>query len=168
MSKTVARLFMSIIEQLVGTTGDAIVGTIYDRLLAISAPDEIFRQKLEGSIYEENSGVTRFILCALAEQQITRETLVDLWRFESKQFVWTIEHIFPQGENIPTSWVTMIADGDTQKAREFQQSHVHRLGNLTISGFNSSLGNKSFEDKRDRTDKQNRFVGYKKSPHRQI
>lgn len=99
---------------------------------------------------------------------MTRETLVDLWRFESKQFVWTIEHIFPQGENIPTSWVTMIADGDTQKAREFQQSHVHRLGNLTISGFNSSLGNKSFEDKRDRTDKQNRFVGYKKSPHRQI
>jgi Protein of unknown function (DUF1524) len=55
----------------------------------------------------------------------------------------------------------MIADGDTQKARELQQKHVHTLGNLTISGFNSSLSNKSFEDKRDRTDKQDRFVGYR-------
>ena len=160
-TRDLTRLFMGIIEQLVGMTGDAIVDTIYARLLAISAPDETFRQKLEGSIYEENSGVTRFILCALAEQEMTRETLVDLWRFEGNQFVWTLEHIFPQGENIPAPWVEMIADGDPQKARELQQKHVHTLGNLTISGFNSSLSNKSFEDKRDRTDKQGRFVGYR-------
>ena len=82
-------------------------------------------------------------------------------RFEGNQFVWTLEHIFPQGENIPAPWVEMIADGDPQKARELQQKHVHTLGNLTISGFNSSLSNKSFEDKRDRTDKQGRFVGYR-------
>jgi uncharacterized protein with ParB-like and HNH nuclease domain len=160
-TRDLTRLFMAIIEQLTGQTGDAIVDTIFDRLLTISASDETFRQKLEGSIYEENSGVTRFILCALAEQEMTRETWVDLWRFESNQFVWTIEHIFPQGENIPTPWVAMIADGDTQKAKELQQSHVHKLGNLTISGFNSSLSNKSFIDKRDRTDKQGRSVGYK-------
>jgi hypothetical protein len=35
------------------------------------------------------------------------------------------------------------------------------VGILTISGFNSALGNKSFEDKRDRTDSQGRAVGYK-------
>lgn len=35
--------------------------------------------------------------------------------------------------------------------------------NLTLSGFNSSLGNKSFEDKRDRTDRKGRPVGYKNS-----
>jgi len=49
------------------------------------------------------------VLCTLAEQSMTKETWVDLWRFEIKQFVWTIEHIFPQGENIPPSWVSMIA-----------------------------------------------------------
>ena len=33
--------------------------------------------------------------------------------------------------------------------------------NLTISGYNSALGNKSFEEKRERKDKQGRHVGYK-------
>ena len=55
----------------------------------------------------------------------------------------------------------MIADGDEVKAKEIQQTHVHKLGNLTISGFNSALGNKSFEDKRDRVDRLGRAVGYK-------
>ena len=91
---------------------------------------------------------------------MTKENRVDLWRFENKQFVWTIEHIFPQGENIPQSWVTMIAAGDEKQAKGYQETHVHKLGNLTISGFNSALGNKSFEEKRDRTDRQGRPVGY--------
>ena len=92
---------------------------------------------------------------------MTKETWVDLWKYEGKLFVWTIEHIFPQGENIPASWVTMIADGDAKKAKAIQEIHVHKLGNLTISGFNSALGNKSFKDKRDRTDSKGREVGYK-------
>src|SRR6185295_10449325 len=108
-----------------------------------------------------NANVTRFILCALAEQAMTRETFIDLWRVEGKQFVWTIEHVFPQGENIPGSWVEMVAGGDEQKAKALQQTHVHKLGNLTISGFNSALGNKSFQEKRDRVDKEGRPVGYR-------
>ncbi len=75
--------------------------------------------------------------------------------------MWTIEHLFPQGDNIPTSWVTMIAGGDAQKAKAIQETHVHKLGNLTISGFNSALGNKRFQEKRDRTDSKGREVGYK-------
>jgi len=55
----------------------------------------------------------------------------------------------------------LIAGGDAKKAKKIQQAHVHKLGNLTISGFNSALGNKSFEEKRDRTDRQGRAVGYK-------
>jgi hypothetical protein len=76
-------------------------------------------------------------------------------------FVWTIEHIFPQGDNIPAPWVTMMAQGDPGRAKALQESHVHKLGNLTISGFNSALGNKNFADKRDRTDNKGRPVGYK-------
>lgn len=160
-TRDLTRLFMTTIDKLNGLTGAAIPQAIQDQLVEISASDESFQRKLEGPIYEENSGVTRFILCALEEQAMTKETWVDLWRFENKQFVWTIEHIFPQGENIPQSWVAMIADGDKQVAKEVQQTHVHKLGNLTISGFNSALGNKSFEEKRDRTDRQGRAVGYK-------
>ncbi|MCJ7624683.1 MAG: DUF262 domain-containing HNH endonuclease family protein [Anaerolineaceae bacterium] len=162
-TRDLTRLFMGIIDNLSGLFSEAIVKSIREQLIAASASDEIFQRKLEGPIYEDNSGVTRFVLCALAEQAMTKETWVDLWRIENKKFVWTIEHIFPQGENIPVSWVAMIATGDENKAKEIQHTHVHKLGNLTISGFNSTLGNKSFEEKRDRTDRQERSVGYKNS-----
>jgi uncharacterized protein with ParB-like and HNH nuclease domain len=160
-TRDLTRLFMATIDKVAGLSGDAVVTAIREQLLAVSASDEAFRNKLEGAIYEENAGVTRFVLCALAEQGMTRETWVDLWKYEGKLFVWTIEHIFPQGDNIPEFWVTMIADGDAKRAKAIQETHVHKLGNLTISGFNGSLGNKSFQDKRDRTDGKGREVGYK-------
>jgi len=160
-TRDLTRLFMTVIDKISELRADAIHESIGQQLADISATDETFQRKLEGPIYEENSGVTRFILCALAEHAMTKESWVDLWRYENKQFVWTIEHIFPQGENIPQPWINMMADGDEINAKEVQQTHVHKLGNLTISGFNSSLGNKSFEDKRDRVDRQGRAVGYK-------
>ena len=160
-TRDLTRLFMGTIDKVVDLSGAAVVKAIREELVAVSASDEIFRTKLEGAIYEENAGVTRFVLCALAEQGMTKETWVDLWKYEGKIFVWTIEHIFPQGENIPRSWVTLIADGDAAKAKVLQETHVHKLGNLTISGFNGALGNKSFQEKRDRTDSGGREVGYK-------
>jgi len=161
-TRDLTRLFMGIIDKLDGKKGVEVVDVIREQLIAKSASDEMFRHKLEGPIYEENSWVARFILCALAEEGMTIETRVDLWGFKNKQYVWTIEHIFPQGEHIPKSWVDMMADGDEQRSKDYQQSHVHKLGNLTISGFNSALGNKSFEEKRDRTDRKTGLhVGYK-------
>lgn len=155
------RIFMAIIGKLSGLTGDAILRVIRDQLLPLSAPDETFRTKLDGPVYEENSGVTRFVLCTLAEQSMTKEAMIDLWRSENKLLVWTIEHIFPQGSNIPEPWIEMMAGGNEEEAKRIQESYVHRLGNLTITGFNQSLGNRSFTDKRDRTDRQGRPVGYK-------
>ena len=160
-TRDLTRLFMAMIDKVKELRANAIIQSIEQQLVDVSASGDVFQRKLEGPIYEENSGVTRFILCALAEQAMTKETWVDLWRFENKQFVWTIEHILPQGEHLPEPWVNMIADGDAKKAREIQQNYVHKLGNLTISGFNSALGNKIFEDKRDRVDRQGRAVGYK-------
>jgi Protein of unknown function (DUF1524) len=51
--------------------------------------------------------------------------------------------------------------GGPEAALEAQEAEVHRLGNLTITAYNSTLGNKSFADKRDRTDAKGRFIGYK-------
>ena len=155
------RIFMLTIGKLSGLNGDAILRVIRDQLLLDSASDEIFRTKLEGPVYEENSGVTRFVLCVLAEKSMTKETMVDLWRSENKLLVWTIEHIFPQGPNIPSPWIEMMAGGNEQEAKRIQESYVHRLGNLTITGFNQKLGNKGFFEKRDRIDQQGRPVGYK-------
>ena len=54
----------------------------------------------------------------------------------------------------------MIADGDANVAEQHRQTYAHCLGNLTISGYNSALGNKSFGEKQSRTDSQGREVGY--------
>ena len=155
------RIFMAMIDSLAELRAAAVGTEIRRQLAAASASDESFRASLSGPIYEDNFGATRFILCSLAERGMTRETEVDLWRRENKLYAWTIEHIFPQGETIPDAWVQMMAAGDPQLAREMQQEHVHRLGNLTISAYNSALGNKSFADKRDRTDREGRPVGYR-------
>jgi uncharacterized protein with ParB-like and HNH nuclease domain len=160
-TRDLTRLFIAVIENIKKLRADEISKSIEQQLVSVSATDETFKSKLEGSIYEENSDVTRFILCALAEQAMTKESWVDLWRSDNKLFVWTIEHIFPQGENIPLDWIAMIANGDETKAKEIQQSHVHKLGNLTISGYNRELSNLSFKEKRNRKDREGRFVGYK-------
>ena len=67
-------------------------------------------------LYEENFGVTRFVLYSLAEQAMPQEIWVDLWKIEGKLLVWTVGHIFPQGDTIPDSWVNMMAGGDKVRA----------------------------------------------------
>jgi hypothetical protein len=114
---------------------------------------------LEGPIYEENSDVARFVLTALSEDAMTKETRTDLWVQENRHYVWTIEHILPQGPNLPDAWKQML--GGAEAAAQAQEVEVHRLGNLTITAYNSTLGNKSFVDKRDRTDAKGRFIGYR-------
>jgi len=141
-------------------TGQILVDHALENLRSFAASDTLFQEKLSGPIYEEKVDATRFILCALEEATMTRETWKDLWKHDGKLYVWTIEHILPQGANLPKAWIEMIADGDAAKAKELQSSHVHRLGNLTISGFNSSLGNKSFAEKRDRS-QDGKAVGYR-------
>lgn len=153
-------LFMQLVQLVKKKNGNDVVDTIKKGLFKVSADDAEFKKSLNGSIYIENTDATRFILCMIEENERTKEHAVDLWAMQGKQYVWTIEHIFPQGENIPKSWIDTIANGDSGEARRLQSEYVHRLGNLTISGYNSNLGNKSFDEKRDRKDK-GKYVGYK-------
>ncbi|MFJ7886088.1 DUF262 domain-containing protein [Pseudomonas sp. NPDC096917] len=159
-TRDLTRIFMDVAETIRELCAGDVVSHIQHRLKAESASDEQFEKSLKGPIYEDNKAVCRFVLCALEESRMTRETQVDLWALKGKQYVWTIEHIFPQGENIPDSWVQMIADGDANVAEQHRQTYAHCLGNLTISGYNSALGNKSFGEKQSRTDSQGREVGY--------
>jgi len=163
-TRNLTRMFMNIIDEIEqgGVSGQQILAITKDRLASSLAADNVFEEKLRGSVYSDNPNTTRFILCKIAESGMTRETAVDLWkRNNSGAYIWTIEHIFPEGENIPKTWVDMIADGDLQKAKEAQSQYVHTLGNLTITGYNSTLSNKPFIEKRDRRDTDQRFIGYK-------
>lgn len=160
-TQRLSRFFMNITENLVDKKAQNVVDYIHNEIINISENDKIFEEKLRGSIYSENIGVTRFILSYIAESYMNLENSIDLWQRTKNHFVWTIEHIFPQGENIPAEWVDMIADGDKKKATLCKDKYVHTLGNLTLSGYNNTLSNKSFEIKRDRTDKNGQFIGYK-------
>ena len=153
-------LFMVIVEKLEGLQGEAVYQLLEEGLLKVSADRETFKKHLSGNLYDDNKAVCRFVLCALEENSMTRESERDLWLMKGAQFIWTIEHIFPQGKNIPQTWVDMMAGGDVAVANQYRESHVHKLGNLTISGYNSKLGTKGFIDKRDRIDAKNRSVGY--------
>jgi hypothetical protein len=164
-TRDLTRIFMDVAETVLALKGQAVVSHIQQRLTGESASDEQFEKSLKGPIYEDNKAVCRFVLCALEESRMTVETRVDLWSLKGKQYVWTIEHIFPQGENIPDTWVQMIANGDAALAEQHRQTYAHCLGNLTISGYNSALGNKSFAEKQSRLDSQGRKVGYNNGLH---
>lgn len=159
-----ARLFKNLIRDIRELRGRAaILPAISATLRERSSGDATFVEALNGPVYAENNEMTRFILTALEERAQTNEFRGDLWERvpsgESERYLWTIEHIFPQGENIPDAWIEMM--GGQEVAREAHEQHVHRLGNLTLTGYNSSLGTKSFAEKRDRTDKEGRPVGYR-------
>ncbi len=164
-TRDLTRIFMDVAETVLAFKGQAVVSHIQQRLTGESASDEQFEKSLKGPIYEDNKAVCRFVLCALEESRMTRESQVDLWALKGKQYVWTIEHILPQGENIPDTWVQMIANGDAALAEQHRQTYAHCLGNLTISGYNSALGNKSFAEKQSRLDSQGRKVGYNNGLH---
>ncbi len=159
-TRDLTRIFMDLTGVIPTLQGDEIVDAVAMNLSRVSADDETFKRDLSGNLYADNKSVCRYVLCALEQGRMTRETERNLWAVKGKQFVWTIEHIFPQGENIPQCWVDMIAQGDEALAKQYLETHAHKLGNLTISGYNSTLGNKSFIEKRDRQDKKGSPVGY--------
>lgn len=162
-TRDLERLFISICESLEseGLKGIAAAEYIKKRLVDVSASDASFKERLEGPIYDVNPDMTRYILTVIASPSVTKE-MKPLWeRYASGNYVWTIEHIFPQGKNIPDEWVKMVADGDMSKAIEVQEKQVHTLGNLTITGYNSKLSNMPFVTKRDRKDVNGANVGYR-------
>jgi len=137
---------------------------ITTKLDSRSADDELFRASLQGGIYEDHANVARFVLIQLAKRGMTKETWQDLWARDRNRgggivYRWTIEHILPQSESLDDEWLEML--GGAQAAEATREAHVHDLGNLTITGFNSSLGKLSFEKKRDRRDSDGNSIGYR-------
>ncbi len=66
--------------------------------------------------------------------------------------VYTIEHIMPQ--HLTPAWMESLG----VNASEIHGSWLHRLANLTLTGYNPNLSNKTFAEKRDSED-----GGYKAS-----
>lgn len=62
----------------------------------------------------------------------------------------TIEHVLPQ--TLTPVWRDMLQAGleSGENSSEVYDSLLHTLGNLTLSGYNSSLGNRPFAEKREK------------------
>jgi len=105
--------------------------------------------------------MARYVLIQMDQFFHSKEYQPDLWARDDKgRFVWTVEHVLPQAEKIPDLWVSMIAGGDRQLAEDLQAKWVHKLGNLTLSGYNSDLATASFE-KKQKLSKDRSFLGHK-------
>jgi len=58
---------------------------------------------------------------------------------------YTIEHILPQNEEISAAWKADLGP----EWEQVQKTWLHRLGNLTLTGYNSEYSDRPFLEKRD-------------------
>ncbi len=56
----------------------------------------------------------------------------------------SIEHIMPQNKNISKSWQDMLGE-DWELVKD---KYLHTLGNLSLTGYNSELGDRTFSEKK--------------------
>lgn len=96
--------------------------------------DDEFRKSLEeGDTYGKRAC---FELLSRLENHESKEP-VDTSRY-------SIEHIMPQNDKLHATWREMLGDG----WRDVQRTWLHRLGNLTLTGYNSSYSDRPFEEKK--------------------
>jgi uncharacterized protein with ParB-like and HNH nuclease domain/predicted transport protein len=57
---------------------------------------------------------------------------------------YSIEHIMPQNPKLALDWRKMLGEN----WREIQRQWLHRLGNLTLTGYNSSYSDRPFSEKK--------------------
>ena len=88
----------------------------------------------ERNLYRKNA-LCKYLLAAIENQGKERIVTDNL----------TIEHIMPQNKNLSTAWQKMLGDNwETVRDR-----YLHTLGNLTLTGYNSELGDKPFAEKQE-------------------
>lgn len=131
--------------------------------------DETFIKSLNKPLYENDAKLTRLLLVSLERDAMRRgeskvfnkqnpDSLEDM--VSKNQPRWTIEHIFPQDNKLSNSWREVIDEQDDVKAAELHANYKDKLGNLTLTGYNSEMSNHSFVDKRDQKDpKTKEYVG---------
>lgn len=56
----------------------------------------------------------------------------------------TVEHIMPQNPILNKSWQDMLG----ANWKEVQKTYLHTIGNLTLTAYNSEMGDKSFHEKK--------------------
>jgi uncharacterized protein with ParB-like and HNH nuclease domain/predicted transport protein len=80
--------------------------------------------------------------------RICRHLLEGLENYDTKEPTdtagYSIEHIMPQNERLRRGWREMLGEN----WKDIQKTWVHRLGNLTLTGYNSTYSDKDFAEKK--------------------
>lgn len=118
--------------------------TYYDSLVSfflqqtskntIPSDNEFVTALQEKNLYSKNA-LCKYLLCAIENQG--KETL------DTENL--SIEHIMPQNKNLSMSWQKMLGEN----WQSVHEKYLHTLGNLTLTGYNSELGDKPFEKKKE-------------------
>lgn len=119
--------------------------TYYDSLVSfflqqtskntIPSDNEFVTALQEKNLYSKNA-LCKYLLCAIENQG--KETL------DTENL--SIEHIMPQNKNLSISWQKMLGEN----WQSVHEKYLHTLGNLTLTGYNSELGDKPFEKKKEK------------------
>ena len=119
--------------------------TCYDSLVSfflqqtskntIPSDNEFVTALQEKNLYSKNA-LCKYLLCAIENQG--KETL------DTENL--SIEHIMPQNKNLSMSWQKMLGEN----WQSVHEKYLHTLGNLTLTGYNSELGDKPFEKKKEK------------------
>ncbi len=174
-TRELIRQFITIVEN-IGTlycnidttTPEKICEYIKTELINSTASLKRLVDVLTGPIYEDNKNATRFILSYLIRKNGDNESKDPWSRDDRGKLQWTIEHVLPQTEKLSNEWIKMVSKGkaaddvrtDKQYAADIQAKYVHTIGNLTLTGYNSTLSARPFLEKRDHRDKNGNPIGY--------
>jgi uncharacterized protein DUF1524 len=91
--------------------------------------DNLFIKNLKNNNIYFNRKLTKFILTQIENSNSKEQLLTDDM---------TVEHIMPQ--TLEDSWIKMLGD----KYSIIHEEYLHTLGNLSLTGYNSNMSNKSF------------------------
>lgn len=114
--------------------------------------DDEFRSSFEHrNMYRINRD-RRLYLFECLENGNSRDALDIANRLDEGEI--SVEHVMPQ--TLTTAWQASLGEN----ADEVHSEWLHRIGNLTVTGYNSTYSNLSFVDKRDHPE------GFAASPYR--
>jgi len=152
------QMFLDLINKIYGE--DYSFGTIKEYMTTGDYYlDDIEFEKwlIEKPLYDISSSAIRCLLIKLEKSKRTNENKVDFWETtgtKKQKMVWSVEHILPQEPKETSDWFKIFTTDE-------HKQNLHRLGNLTLTRYNSTLYNSEFEKKIEAKNKEGQNIGLK-------
>ena len=147
-SNALTNVFMTLHREVVKyldgvhTYKDVLVSTLLQKVGIADFPDdEIFAERFYTRDMYNNQKKNRLYLFSRLENQYSKEVHDVVKNINER--TWTIEHIMPQ--KLTNAWRKSLGE-------DYDSIHVewlHRIGNLTLTGYNSEYSNATFADKKN-------------------